>query len=31
MSAARELVGMDRWSGAPLRGLAHLKQSIRDI
>ncbi|MCS3394150.1 GPW/gp25 family protein [Burkholderia thailandensis] len=31
MSAARELVGMDRWSGAPLRGLAHLKQSIGDI
>ncbi|AJY28944.1 25-like lysozyme family protein [Burkholderia thailandensis 34] len=31
MSAARELVGMDRWSGAPLTGLAHLKQSIGDI
>ncbi|KWZ42814.1 phage baseplate protein [Burkholderia savannae] len=31
MTVAGELVGMDRWSGAPLRGLAHLKQSIGDI
>ncbi|MBF3943287.1 GPW/gp25 family protein, partial [Burkholderia pseudomallei] len=31
MSAIDEMVGMDRWTGAPLRGLAHLKQSIGDI
>lgn len=31
MSDIDEMVGMDRWTGAPLRGLAHLKQSIGDI
>lgn len=31
MSDINEMVGMDRWTGAPLRGLAHLKQSIGDI
>ncbi|ODP33073.1 GPW/gp25 family protein [Pandoraea sp. ISTKB] len=31
MTVASELVGMDRVTGMPLRGIAHVKQSIGDI
>ncbi|MCO8577565.1 GPW/gp25 family protein [Burkholderia multivorans] len=31
MSRSGTLVGMDRWTGAPIAGIAHLKQSVGDI
>lgn len=31
MSRSGALVGMDRWTGAPIGGVAHLKQSLGDI
>lgn len=31
MSRSGALVGMDRWTGAPITGIAHLKQSLGDI
>ncbi|HDR9133940.1 GPW/gp25 family protein [Burkholderia vietnamiensis] len=31
MSRPGVLVGMDRWTGAPISGVAHLKQSLGDI
>lgn len=31
MSRSGALVGMDRWTGAPISGVVHLKQSLGDI
>ncbi|SAK19841.1 baseplate assembly protein W [Burkholderia multivorans] len=31
MSQSGTLVGMDRWTGEPIAGIAHLKQSVGDI